>query len=231
MPAKGARRKRKPPPSTDIAPTTPTGPRSAETVRFHAGLFYASNLAGVSIDEMSKMEQFAGVTKRTLERWSAEDRWLEQRRDFQENVKAALTSEIFSKVMDIRRQQVEVMQQLFDDAVSKLLPDDANAVVPEVKSYEGLLRAVTRSFESLDRMRDRLAETLIPERALTSGSDGDPIINPIKPVLTLEETTAAARVIVEMRRKAQATVIDDDETDDADGDGNGSMVVDAVLDK
>ena len=51
-------------------------------LRLDAGMAYMSDPNCSSIDKLSNDPRFGSVTKRTLERWASEDKWVERRQGF-----------------------------------------------------------------------------------------------------------------------------------------------------
>lgn len=196
---------------------------SLTRVRWSAAHYYASNLDGVSIRDMAEHPAFGIVSKSTIERWSREDKWLERRRDMQERIRVQVEGAISTDIARQRSEQLLTLQTIFVDAVSKLIPKGKKGQIPEVKSYEGLVNAVTRLAETLDSHRERLGETIIPQMFTPSADEAVDVKSiTVKPQLTPDEARAAAKLMIKMRREEISRR--QQEMDDADG-----LVVDAVL--
>jgi len=198
-------------------------------LRFAASMVYISTPRGVSLVEMGRMEQFKGVTRRTLETWSAEDGWRDKRIEFQEAAKSRVSTELMNKLVQARNVQLNDLAAMWSDGFAQMFPKGRGAKLrkPQVKSYEGLLNAMIRLHESIDGTRERMAESFIPETFRQAPDEmGTAVGMPITPQLTQEEARAAAKLMIQMRMAAQ---LEDDETLEEESDDEDPQIIDAVL--
>jgi hypothetical protein len=170
-------------------------------IRWMAGQYYATNLNHCTLRDMNKHPMFGTVSQTTLNNWSSEDKWVQRRQDFQDRIRSKVEHAIANEIVKHRTTQLASAQRMFDDALGKLLPDDKDQPGPEVKSYEGLMRAITQLGDLLDRWRSSLGETLVPMVAFDGPDDGAQISLPVKPQLTEGESRAAAKLLIKMRRE------------------------------
>lgn len=196
-------------------------------LRWMAGQIYATNMRGYSITEMKQLPIFQDIHLRTLEAWSLKDKWVENRREVQEKIRVQVENRIATEIAKHRSDQLKTMQTIFDDAIDKLMPKprlatDGNGkpvldpegnetyfpgAAPDVKSYEGLVNAITRLSEVLDSQRERLGETLTPQMFVGDDDEGmgSAGATPIQPQLSQEEARAAAKLLIQMRRDKMRT--------------------------
>ena len=183
---------------------------SLRSLRVMAAEYYAMNLNQCSIADMSRHPIFEAVPRRTLEDWSTKDRWVECRQKAQDKIRAKVENAMASKIAQMRSKQLQSMQGVFDDAMTQLIPqyvmkDGAQVQIsgrPEVKSYEGLVNALTRLAHFLDQSRERLGEVIVPQMAADDSAHSSQM--PVTPKLSEGEARAAAKMLIHMRQKAAA---------------------------
>lgn len=212
---KGRRMKRKPPNAKSIESLVAAevvsvldvagDDKSYKTLRWMAGQYYATNLNQCSTADIHKHPVFAVIPKQTLEKWCTSDGWVEQRHIVQEKIKSKVSNALANEVVQMRSAQLKTMHAIFEDAIGNLLPkqdEDGNIVLPNkppVKSYEGLINAVTKLAGFLDDTRERLGEIIAPNISFEGESDVQVAIG-VKPKLTQGEARAAAKLLIEMRQ-------------------------------
>jgi len=152
-----------------------------------------TNLAGVSVRQMSEMEPYDTVGRPRLEKWCQVDEWLKRRQRHFEDIRAEVEATVAKKLVEVRVKQLEEVDTLFSDVVG-----DLKASVVEAKSKEGLIGALVKLLEAGDHLRDKLAQDVVPQH-LGSAQQGEGI--PLTPKLTDQEAAEAARAILKRRRE------------------------------
>lgn len=103
-------------------------------LRLKAGLAYATHATCPTLEQLQRFAEFRGISVRTLERWSAEDGWNEERTAFLQatmrEARGRLQNEIATDQIDAVRRLKEVEEMAF----TKLHDDDLKP-----KSWEGVL--------------------------------------------------------------------------------------------
>jgi len=189
--------------SVAVRPATPE--ESPFYLRRLAGAYYVTDERGISIRDMHKIEPFSSVSQVTLERWSVEDCWVEERERFFD----ALTVKVKQKIQeDIQARELLHLQRVeavLDDLFERVLPGqvkDSDGVIttmpaPQPGSLEGLVRAIQQMLKSradLQRTVGAAVQVQPGEGAPGEGSTMDT-------ALSVEDLRVATMAVVEARRE------------------------------
>jgi len=172
------------------------GQMGRDLLRIMAGQYYAANLNQCSIREMESHPIF-GVAGGSLENWSRSDRWVERRMEFQETIRLRVQKVLVSEVVQIQMDQLKDLQKLFDKLFSKVLKG-VDKLDVETTSLPALISAVVKLAELLHEWRLSLGEMVAPKMAFDGKETAAKI--PVKPDLSFEETRAAAKYLIKLRR-------------------------------
>lgn len=158
------------------------------SLRHRALLFYCYENQASSIASMSQQAPFNQVALRTLECWSAADRWQERRQQAQERWAIRVQERIGNQLVQKRVDQLRSLEKL-DVQIGEFLESGSL----EFKSLESGISALVRLAQCMDDLREKVlgdlprARPQTPEKALV-------------PDLTPDEAREAAKAILEIRR-------------------------------
>lgn len=179
-------------------------------LRMDAGLVYMTDPDCGSIEQLSTDDRFQSVTKRTLERWCKEDRWVERRQHFldrwSEHAKERLGSAL-------SRHRTEEFQQLIQ--VRNLALDKLEDPLLEPKSWEGVAKALIDINRRIENVALSVGNEVLPE-GIGAGSDA------ATGHLSLEEKQTVRKQLLASRRMEVRAQREDehgpthDESDDAE---------------
>lgn len=157
-----------------------------------ASLRYTTSQEGISVQQLSKLEPFNLVSLVTLQRWSAEDSWVEARKAYHIGIKQRVESAIGNTMVRTRVAQLKTMTGMFEDACGKLDSSDTR-----VGTYEGLLMVIIRLADQLDKMREKISSELVPSSGIGVSAEQ----RPLKASLSEEEAREASKAVIRMRRE------------------------------
>lgn len=213
-PKRGLPIKRIPPPSTpervqEVRIAKRSEPKGKSTVvppeesldnnrylRWSAGLYYTTDLRGVTFEQMSRHPFFGKVSMDTLARWSTQDRWVERRNQNLDNWRRAIENKIGSELVKSRTDQMVRMRELFDKIMDQVLKKGRSAL--KAKSLEGLVSALVKLADLMDNWNEKLFHSVIPDMPASAAIASVPAAS--KPRLSINEARAAAKIIMKMRR-------------------------------
>lgn len=173
-------------------------PNSYPYLRMMAGKDYATDMSQRSIAELQRTPLYEIVPLDTMQRWSAQDGWVEKRRVFFDGVRKKAEEKLGTALAQSELEQLKKDQQILDDAFNRLVTK-AKAKVLEANSWEGAVRAYVALAQMVTERRIRVADLVIPEPAASLQSQ-DHMLPVVRPRLSQEEAAAAALTIVRMRR-------------------------------
>jgi len=133
-----------------------------------------------------------------LENWARFDRWVERRAEFQETIRSRVQKVLVSEVVQIQMDQLKDLQKLFDKLFKKVLKGVEKLDV-ETASLPSLISAVVKLAELLHEWRLSLGELVAPKMVFDGKETTAQI--PVKPDLSFEETRAAAKYLIKLRRE------------------------------
>lgn len=200
-------KKRRPPPqifpAQSVAPTN-DNVGAQEDLRWVAGILYATG--AMSLAELADHPRLRAVSKRTIERWAANDRWQQERDSTRSRWKRQVVIEMGKALAAQRQEQLDILAGMFDDGVAKL-----KRLRP--KTWEGVASATVRIGKLIDDTRAALLEDaakvfndlpVVNTTQTSADQDRPTILHPnlrIKP--TEEEALAMAMALLDVRRKHQ----------------------------
>lgn len=125
-------------------------------LRVIAGMEYVQSPEPKRIKDFMKDPRFAGVTKRTLERWSSRDKWVERRKAFIESWQESVQMMVASEIAQERIRDLRTAKKLQQQAERHL---DNPLLIP--KSYEGAVRTVLDILKIKEDLRTAIGEELL----------------------------------------------------------------------
>lgn len=160
-------------------------------LRLDAGLVYMTDQEGMSIDDLSKDERFRGVSKRTLERWSKEDRWVERRSEFFEKWAAIARERLGSQLCQLRQQELTQLEE-----IQMLAMDKIRSELTGPKSWEGVVKVLLDANRRVESLAAAIGTEIMPgqQQARFGGGGGVQ--------LSEVEKSTLAKQILSMRRDA-----------------------------
>lgn len=159
-------------------------------MRHTAALQYVTSRQGISIRELAKTVPFNQLYPATLERWSAEDNWVQRRQKYFQEIRGEIETRIAEKLIQTRVKQLESMDMLFETLMVDITTTNA-------KTKEGIVTAAVRVLEASDTIRDKLSKEVVPEHLGGVHREG----MPVTPTLTDVEARAAAKAVIQKRRE------------------------------
>ena len=167
-------------------------------LRYAASKDYAYTFRDISIAELCRHPRYAHISPRTMERWCAEDGWVEMRRAFRDEYRKEMEKAIGTQIVQARLAYTKLGDELLDDSFKRLLTKDKKKLL-EVKSREGLMRATVMLWDRTIAEKEKLADAIMPEPIAHQQSEH--YTPAVQPQLTKEEAREAALTIVRMRRE------------------------------
>ena len=212
---KPIKKKRKPPKNTVATVKITTG-REREIgqnawLRRLAGLKYITSQKPMSLKQLYEDPEFRyKVTYQSLQNWCQEDRWIEQRKQYYDNITEAIKQQISSRQIKSRVEQLKALDEIATRMHEKIVTDAADP-----GTYEGMVGAYLKAEILRENIRDKILKEVIPDSLLGGlGSEDGKIV----PQLTEEEAREAALAIIKKRRG------DKEQTTEKDKTGNGKTV-------
>lgn len=188
---------------TEIIPVqAEDGRYDRQYIRHVAGLLYTTSSEKMSLSILEKHPLMVqeGVTVASLERWSRDDDWVARRQTFLENLRKGLEKQIGTELSRARVEFLDGLYSVREDLLDKL---STNAAKPN--SYEGLVNALVKLSDQIDKMQEKLAGSLVPQSfdvapGSTSALPGE-AVQQMTPKLSPAEARAGALAIVRKRRE------------------------------
>lgn len=208
------------PPPTDGDPNLPEN-RTAlyRYLRYAAGMYYTTDLRGCTLEQLHRHPMFRVMSFHTIAKWAVEDRWTERRQINLEQWRRAIENKIGTELAQAYRTGLSKATRVFDMIFEKI----ENEVV-EPKSLEGLVTAFVKLADLMGDWNERIGKLIIPDMPAQQAMVAGPA-EQAKPQLSQEEARAAAKLLIEMRRKemrAKAARAARGEEDDAETLGTES---------
>lgn len=157
---------------------------------------------GLPIEELLNHPKYGKhLNLSTVYDWSRKDNWVEKRRAFMARLQDQIQRQILNEEVNIRTEQTRRFQFLYDKAMDKAL-EMAEEDILEVRSFEALLNALTRSYVALDDQRAKIMEQVIPEvpKAVENPLNDGSIHDSLKPQLSNDEARSVVMGLLESRR-------------------------------
>jgi hypothetical protein len=160
-------------------------------LRYEAGLVYMTDTKSPTIEQLSKDARFSSLSKKTLERWSKEDKWVERRTAFFEAWAKKAREAMGSKLSQIRQRDLDDLEFIRDRSIELL--DDTSGLMP--RSWEGVAKIALEATEHRDRIAAAIGAELLPQAIAEQKS-----LTPADVGMLPEELQLAAKVILGHRR-------------------------------
>lgn len=125
-------------------------------VRILAGIEYATNPETPSIEQLHRDPRFSSVSLRTLERWAAEDRWTDRRREFVDKWTEYARAQLGTKLAQKRIQDLEMLEMLRQGAIDQLGDPELRP-----KSWEGVVALAAKLTNQLDEIRRQIGGEML----------------------------------------------------------------------
>lgn len=167
--------------------------RPSEMLREVARAIYVTHPDGVTLEELAEDPRFAGISSATLQRWSAQGKWSDERKAIIEaqsaRLREDLKKQLWSRITEVRVNQirdVEVFRSKLNAALAVAVP----------RSVEGVIKAGIELMKWELELKQGIAQEIVPP---TGAGGGGAQIDP-RDDLTREEVLDAARIVLEARR-------------------------------
>ena len=167
----------------------PNGVMAGLPLRVQAQIHYVYVDQTISLARMAVSPPFDAVPLRTLEYWSATDRWTEQRRQFEEDVTARVRDKVCDELVQKRVDQLDNLEKVEKEILTAL-----KAGKIQWRSKESAVHAFVRLALAVDGLREKILTDLPGAR-----SQGQEKM--LTPSLSPDEVRAAVKAILETRRK------------------------------
>jgi len=167
--------------------------RRNATLRTDAAITYISDPKCDSLDKLAKDARFADrVSRRTLERWCAEDNWVLRRQAFLRETYAEMRRRAADTLTQAMMEDVRMLIDVRQRAHELLMSE---AVQP--RSYEGLLKSFVDLSRRLEEVAGTAAERLVPG-GMTAETAGP--TDELPSGVSAEELDAMTRAALSVRR-------------------------------
>lgn len=199
--ARPPKNKRKPATATAVEITV-NGTVGGPFLRQLAEAVFATDQAGLTLDQLHQRPEFRDVPLATIYRWSADDKWQEKRRVFIEGWKQQIQRRIGDQLVQTRLSEMGRMQKVYDIGMKKL--EDGLA---QANSWEGVAAVLIRIADLIDKWRESVAMHVgaVPQAMGHSHHAIDPSaplsVPAIRPRLSEDEAKEAAKMIMRKRRE------------------------------
>lgn len=165
-------------------------------LRHYAGVKYVTSLEDMTIRQLALDPEMSGVSLVTLERWCAEDRWVDKRMQYLTDARKNIEKKLGNRLVNERVKTLQKIDEVLDNAMTKLLGN-----VVQANSFEGLMSAAIRTAEFREKLLDKILAGIGPMEIGSSGDLQDP--TRAKPNLSVDEVRDMARVVLTRRRALQ----------------------------
>lgn len=203
------------PTKTTIEPP-PIGEEDPEDVnfkylRFSAGVYYTTDLQGVTVAQMSKHPIYSCVSRKTLDAWCTADKWVERRREVQQRWRRKIEDKVADELARTRIEQLKGLEKVYSKALKKL---EDNLV--EAKSWEGVATALVKVAQLMDDWREKIGGTVVSVIPDTRHSESgqSPLTGKMKSQLTEREARDMALMIMKKRREEMRASAEQPDEDD-----------------
>jgi len=186
-------------------------PTSYPYLRALAGEKYITDMDQGSIADWQRTPLFQIIPLETMQRWSAQDGWVEKRRVFFDSIRKRAEAKLGTVLAQARFEQLKESRKVKDVAFNLIVKKGKKAVL-EAKSMEGMINAYTKLIQVIDEQSEKLADMVLPEPA-ASLEGSDTMLPVVRPRLSQEEAAAAALTIVRMRREEMRAAMRSEEAE------------------
>lgn len=165
--------------------------------RFAAGMYYTTDLQGVTIEQLNRHPMFRDVSFHTLRHWCVEDKWADRRKANLAKWQRAIESKIGTELLKARSKDLVELRGIYNRMITKLKGRALKA-----KSYEGMVNALTKLADLMDAWSEKISANFVPDVPLESGSVSLGLMaHETRPKLTTQEARAAAKAVLTQRRQ------------------------------
>ena len=184
--------------------------RGNAVLRQQAALAYISSRDCPTIRQLNSLPEFAHLTTRTLERWSAEDKWADRRRDFLAQSFVQIQAQLGNDLVQARLRELRSMEKILgalDAAGLKERKDGRVELLLQPRSLEQWARVRLDYAESIDKLRSQLVSCIPPSEAPepqtpTADEQRPTMLHPnLRMHPTEQEAVAMAMLLMRMRRE------------------------------
>jgi hypothetical protein len=179
-------------------------------IRDLALFVYVTDPSLPRIEDLPRMEKFRGLSVSMLTKWCHADHWVEHRAEYQEQMFERAKAKVGAQMVKRYIELTDSLWKMFEDGVKRLSGVNDKVKMPEAKSFESLLRAVTYVGSTYAELARHVIDAATP--AQVSESDGAASSTPeMTATLTPEEHQAAVATILKMRVAAMKAGVPDAE--------------------
>jgi len=163
-------------------------------LRAEAGLFYMTDQSAPTLEQMSQDARFSAVTKKTLERWSIDDKWVERRAEFFKKWTARAMDRMGTEICKLRQRDLGDLETIRTKALEWL----ADAEI-QPRSWEGVAKVLMEASDKRTILAEAIGQELMPSTTKAE-------IKPEDVGTNSAELQLAAKSILAHRRAALAGV-------------------------
>lgn len=158
-----------------------------------AGTKYITSQDPITVLKLSEDPEFKNkVSIRSLNRWCANDNWVEERRKYFDRLEAGIRRQIEKKAIKATIDQLQEYDQRINKLVEKI---DTEA---EPGTYEGLLSVYVKMVKEREILREKVIKDVVPEGFAEMGLPNSP---QLVPSFDLAEAREAALFLIRRRQK------------------------------
>ena len=136
----------------------PRGPHlGSARLRVEAGMVYMTDSERGSITKLLDDSRFSGVGRRTLERWCAEDKWVQRREQFLEHWASVARRRLGSQLVQSRIDELEELAEVRALAMEKIRDE---LTLP--KSWEGVVKVLLDVNTRIEHVASDIGAEMMP---------------------------------------------------------------------
>jgi len=125
-------------------------------LRATAGLRYVTDPTNPTLEKLHMDERFSKVSLKTLERWSREDRWMEQRQAFIARWTEQARERLGSRMAQERIAELDLLDDMRQMGLERL---HESTTIP--KSTEGMMKAILDIMKYKDELRTKIGGEIV----------------------------------------------------------------------
>lgn len=198
-------------PGRELAP-----PSVMVKLRDEAALTFIRDPDRCTVRQIKERPEFSEVGYNTLYKWSQDDKWADRRKEFWDQVYGVVLDKSASAMVKDRVEKINTMKRLYDESLELL--DKKKNEIPEVKSYEGMLKALVALDKHVAEQTAFVMNTLEPQVAKDK-PDAEDTTTRIQHNFSAEEKREIAMQIIRKRRdetRKAANALKDSEVVDSE---------------
>ena len=172
-----------------------------DMIAYAAETYYITSQEGISIVALAEVAPFNKVTVQTLYHWADAGKWREKRISYFSKIKKQVEDRLANQLIQTRLKQLGMVDIMAEKVLEQLNPAEFGKLI-QPSSQEGMIGAFCKLVDLSDKIREKVAEYIVPEQFVESGEiDDSPGRKKIKPQLTEQEARDVAMLLIRQRRE------------------------------